>query len=235
MTCALVTGCTKRIGKTIALDLAKQGYDIAIHYNSSRQEAEILRDKIKSLGKSCQIYQADLSCDEDILNLLPRVKEDFAQLDILVNNASVFEPATLEKTEMEFFNTHFAVNFKAPYFLIRDFARIYQQGNIINLVDTRIKKNDFTYSAYTLAKKALAHLTEMAALEFAPGIRVNGICPGWILMPEGATEEYLEQLRQRVPMRQQGDKSQICQAIRYLLKNDFVTGQLLFVNGGEHL
>lgn len=235
MTCALVTGCTKRIGKTIALDLAQQGYDIAIHYHSSHQEAQELQEKIQFLGQNCQIYQADLSCDQEILNLLPRVKADFSKLDLLVNNASIFEPNTLAKTEMEFFNTHFNVNFKAPYFLIRDFARIYQQGNVINLVDTRVKKNDFTYSAYTLAKKALANLTEMAALEFAPDIRVNGICPGWILMPEGATEEYLEKLRQRVPLNKQGSMEQICQAVRYLLLNEFVTGQLLLVNGGEHL
>lgn len=235
MTCALVTGCTKRIGKTIALDLAKQGYDIAIHYHSSHQEAQTLQEKIQSLGQNCQIYQADLSCDQEILNLLPRVQADFTKLDLLVNNASIFEPNTLAKTEMEFFNNHFNVNFKAPYFLIRDFARIYQQGNIINLIDTRIQKNDFTYSAYTLAKKALGNLTEMAALELAPDIRVNGICPGWILMPEEATEEYLKKLRERVPLKKQGSMEQICQAVRYLLHNDFVTGQLLFVNGGEHL
>ncbi|NEQ17402.1 MAG: SDR family NAD(P)-dependent oxidoreductase [Moorea sp. SIO3E2] len=179
MAWALVTGGTKRIGKAIALDLAKHGYDLAIHYNSSRQDAEILGKQIQSLDRNCRFYQADLTCDQDMLNLLPRVKADVPELDVLVNNASIFEPATLKETELDLFDSHFAVNFKAPYFFTRDFARLYQKGNIINIIDTRINKNDFSYSAYTLAKKALANLTEMAAWELAPNIRVNGICPGW--------------------------------------------------------
>ncbi|AOY79688.1 SDR family oxidoreductase [Moorena producens JHB] len=235
MAWALVTGGSKRIGKAIALDLAKHGYDLAIHYNRSRQDAEMLGEQIQSLDRNCRFYQADLTCDQDMLNLLPRVKADVPELDVLVNNASIFEPATLKETELDLFDSHFAVNFKAPYFFTRDFARLYQKGNIINIIDTRINKNDFSYSAYTLAKKALANLTEMAALELAPHIRVNGICPGWILLPAGASEQYIETLRQRVPMHSQGNVDQICQAVRYLLSNQFVTGQFLFVDGGQHL
>lgn len=235
MSCALITGCAKRIGKTIALNLAQQGYDIAIHYNSSPQKAHSLQSQIQSLGQTSQIYQADLSSNQDFLTLLPKVKADFPALNLLINNASVFQPATLKKTEIELFDLNFNVNFKAPYFLSRDFARLCLEGNIINLLDTRVKKNNFDYSAYTLAKKALANLTQMAALELAPNIRVNGICPGWILAPEQATEEYLEKLRQRIPLHKQGNPEQIVQAVNYLLSNQFVTGQLLMVNGGEHL
>lgn len=235
MACALVTGGVRRIGRAIALELASLGYDLAIHYHSSSASAEKLRVQIQSHGRTCKIYQANLERDRDILNLLGRVKADFQDLEVLVNNASIFEPATIKNTEMELFDRHLAVNLKAPFFLIRDFARFVGTGNIINIIDTRTSKNDYTYAAYTLAKKSLADLTSMAALELAPDIRVNGIAPGFILAPEGASQDYLDKLKQKLPMCQQGNVKQICQAMIYLLENDFVTGQLLFVDGGQHL
>ena len=235
MASALVTAGVKRIGKAIVLALAHQGYDIAIHYYSSRSNAEILSQEIESLGRICKIYQADLTNEEDILNLLPQVQKDFSDLELLVNNASNFEPATLRETDMESFNSHFAVNFKAPYFLTRDFASICKKGNIINILDTRITNNDFSYSAYSLAKKAQAELTRMSALELAPNIRVNGICPGFILAPDNPNEEHLEKLKQKIPMKSQGNPQQICQALKYLLDNAFITGQFIFVDGGQNL
>lgn len=141
MASALVTASIKRIGKAIVLALADRGYDIAIHYHSSEDDAKTLCQQIQSQGKTCKIYQADLTCDQNILDLLPRVKQDFPDLEVLVNNASTFEPAPLKKTDIVLFNRNFTVNFKAPYFLIRDFANIYQKGNIINILDTRINFN----------------------------------------------------------------------------------------------
>ncbi len=235
MACALVTGGVRRIGRAIAQELALLGYDLAIHYHSSSASAERLRVQIESQGRTCKIYQANIERDRDIINLLGRVKADFQDLEVLVNNASIFEPATIKNTEMELFDRHLAVNLKAPFFLIRDFARFVGTGNIINIIDTRMSKNDYTYAAYTLAKKSLADLTSMAALELAPDIRVNGIAPGFILAPEGASQDYLDKLKQKLPMCQQGNVKQICQAMIYLLENDFVTGQLLFVDGGQHL
>lgn len=235
MAYALVTGCAKRIGRTIALTLARKGYDIAIHYQHSRQEAQTLGQEIQALGRTSRMYQADLTKDEDILKLLPRVKADDIRLELLVNNASIFEPATIQETELELFDRHWAANFKAPYFLSRDFARLYQKGSIINLVDTKVAKNDSAYAAYTLTKKALAELTKMAALELAPDIRVNGICPGFILLPPGADASAIEKIKQKVPLNRQGYVEPIERAVEYLLDNDFVTGQLLFVDGGEHL
>ncbi|MBC6474698.1 MAG: SDR family oxidoreductase [Hormoscilla sp. GM102CHS1] len=235
MACALVTGGVRRIGRALAQELALLGYDLAIHYRSSSASAERLRVQIESQGRTCKIYQANLERDRDIINLLGRVKADFQDLEVLVNNASIFEPATIKNTEMELFDRHLAVNLKAPFFLIRDFARFVGTGNIINIIDTRMSKNDYTYAAYTLAKKSLADLTSMAALELAPDIRVNGIAPGFILAPEGASHDYLDKLKQKLPMCQQGNVKQICQAMIYLLENDFVTGQLLFVDGGQHL
>jgi NAD(P)-dependent dehydrogenase (short-subunit alcohol dehydrogenase family) len=235
MASALVTGGVRRIGRAIAEELASLGYDLAIHYHSSMSSAESLRVQIQSQGRTCKIYQANLECDRELLNLLPRVTADFPDLEVLVNNASIFEPASIKNTEMELFDRHLAVNLKAPFFLIRDFVKFVRTGNIINMIDTRTSKNDSTYAAYTLAKKSLADLTSMAAIELAPDIRVNGIAPGFILAPEGASQDYLDKLKQKLPIGQQGNVKQICQAVAYLLKNDFVTGQLLFVDGGQHL
>ncbi len=235
MTYALVTGAAKRIGREIALCLAQKGYDIAIHYNHSSKEAQTLSQQIQSLGRNSRMYPADLTRDEEIVSLLPRLKADDLSLELLVNNASIFEPATIKETDLELFDRHWAANFKAPYFLSRDFARLYQKGQMINIVDTRVAKNDFAYAAYTLSKKALAELTQMAALELAPDIRVNGICPGFILLPPEAEPNARERIKQKVPLNRQGHLQPIKRAIEYLVDNDFVTGQLLFVDGGEHL
>lgn len=235
MASAFITGGVKRIGKAIAFLLANQGYDLAIHYNTSMSEAEKIQKEIEKLGRKCLIYKANLTQDQEILGLLPKINQDFPDLEILVNNASNFNPAFIQDTEIEMFNDHFAVNFKTPFFLSRDFARIYKKGHIINLIDTRVVKNDYNFAAYSLAKKALAELTTMSAYEFGPNIRVNAIAPGFILPPEGATPEYLASLKQKNALQKQGKIDQICQGVSYLLANSFVTGQFLFIDGGQNL
>ena len=238
MAYALVTGCAKRIGRAIAIALARKGYDIAIHYRQSQQEARSLGAQIEALGRTSQLYAADLTADEDILNLLPRIKADKLPLELLVNNASIYESATIQETELALFERQWAANLKAPFFLIRDFARLYQTGNIINIVDAGFANNQSVYAAYALTKKALAGLTKMAALELAPAIRVNGICPGFILpplRPEAEDPNFIETITQKVPLKRQGHVEPIQRAVEYLLDNDFVTGQLLMVDGGEHL
>ena len=238
MTYALVTGSAKRIGRAIALALARRGYDIAIHYRHSRSEAQSLSEQIEALGQASRLYQADLTVEKDILTLLPQIEADGLQLDLLVNNASIYEPATIQATEPDLFDRHWTANFKTPFFLTRDFARLYRTGSIINIVDAGIAKNESSYAAYALTKKALAELTKMAALELAPAIRVNGICPGFILLPveaDPADAALAERITQRVPLKRQGHVEPIERALEYLLDNAFVTGQLLLVDGGEHL
>jgi len=238
MTYALVTGSAKRIGRAIALALARRGYDIAIHYRHSRADAQSLSEEIGALGQTSRLYQADLTADEEILNLLPRIEAEGLRLDLLVNNASIYEPATIQTTELALFDRHWTANFKAPFFLTRDFARLYRTGNIVNIVDAGIAKNESFYAAYSLTKKALAELTKMAALELAPAIRVNGICPGFILLPveaDPADTALAERIKQRVPLKRQGHVEPIERALAYLLDNPFITGQLLLVDGGEHL
>ncbi|QIA06340.1 SDR family oxidoreductase [Draconibacterium halophilum] len=127
------------------------------------------------------------------------------------------------------------VNLKAPFFLIRDFANYFKAGNIINFVDTRITSNASNFAAYSISKKALWDLTKMAALEFAPDIRINAIAPGVTLPPEDEDEDYLEKLAQGIPMKKPGGVEPILKSLNYILENDHLTGQLLFADGGENL
>lgn len=232
---ALVTGAAVRIGRAIAEALAQRGYDIAIHYHTSKNEAEKLAEDIQNKGVNCDFFQADLSRFSEHSRLVERVKETFPHLNVLVNSASIFEKASLTDTEEDLFDRHFDINLKAPFFLCRDFARLIGQGQIINILDQRIARHHSTYFAYTLTKKTLAELTRMAATELAPKIRVNAIAPGYILPPAGQDRSTLEYLDRKIPLQQQGNLKQIQQAVHYLIENDFVTGQILYVDGGENL
>ena len=167
---------------------------------------------------------------------MEKVRGDFPGLELLVNNASIFERATIKDTDEEFLQRHFDINFKAPFFLMRDFASLsVKGGHIINIVDTRLAKAGTSYAAYLLSKKALSELTRMAAVEFAPGIRVNAIAPGLILPPEGEGEAYIEELAKRLPLRKRGDTKDVIRAVNYFMESEFVTGEILFIDGGEHL
>ncbi len=232
---ALVTGGAKRIGQAIALSLAAQGYSIALHYYTSKAAAEKTAQAIKNLNVDCQIFPADLTDLQSTQNFVKRVFTHYSKIDVLVNNASLFQPSTLKKGDLKQFENDMAVHVRVPFLLISQFAKRYKAGNIINILDTRISDAKAPRFSYLLAKKALAELTTMAALELAPAIRINGIAPGLILAPEGEKQSYLQRLTQRIPLRKKGELQHITQSIEFLLNNDFLTGQIIYVDGGEHL
>ena len=232
---ALVTGGAVRIGKALCLNLAGRGYDVALHYNSSEKEALETREEILAAGARCETFGCDLSSAADAGSLVPRVMETFPGLCVLVNSASVFEDVGFRDVTPEFLEADLAVNFKAPFFLSQSFSERASGGLIVNFLDTRVKKNPVRHFAYNLSKKCLYHLTRMLARELAPGFRVNAVCPGVILPPEGEGEEYLEKMTQRVPMKRPGSVSDIISAFDYLLENDYVTGECLLVDGGKSL
>ncbi len=232
---ALITGGAKRIGKALALNLAQKGFDIAIHYNSSANEAEETRNEIEKIGVKCKTFKCNLENTIDVLDLSSKVKEDFPNLNILVNNASIFDNIDFLDVTPEFFDKDFNINFKAPFFLSQGFARNVDKGLIINFLDTRVNRTTTEHFVYNLSKKSLYHFTRMAAKELAPRIRVNGICPGPILPPPGENKEYLEKLVDKIPMNKIGNTEYIVNAFNYLLENDFTTGECLFVDGGKHL
>jgi len=234
---AFITGAAKRLGKEMAIHLAKKGWNIAIHYNSSAVAASQLQSMLVKLNPSgiFKTFRANLSVLEEVEKLIPTIFSEMGAIDLLINNASVFEQSYIKETNAELLNRQMLVNFHAPFILIRDFTRMASKGSVINMVDTRITANRSNYAAYALSKKALWELTKMAALEFAPAIRVNAIAPGVTLAPEEKDNNYLEELAKKIPMKKPGGVEPILKNLDYILENDYLTGQLLFADGGENL
>ena len=234
---ALITGASKRIGKAIAEHLAEKGWNIAIHFNSSEKPAETFIHELSSNypQQKFRAFKANLSNIQEVIQLIPKVLGEFSEIQLLVNNASVFDPAYLKKTTVELFDDQMNVNLKAPFFLMRDFEIHCKSGGIINFVDTRVTSNKSNFAAYSLSKKGLWEITKMAALEFAPAIRVNAIAPGVTLAPEDKDDNYLQKLAQNIPMKKPGGLEPILKSIDYILENNHLTGQLIFADGGENL
>jgi pteridine reductase len=232
---ALITGAAVRIGAAIAKHLAKKGYDIALHYNNSKEKALELKDEIKKIGVECEIFQADFSKEDEVSELIKRVKKEFPNLNLLINNASVFTRKNISETENDFLNSVFSINFKAPFILSRDFYKLCGKGNIINILDTKIKKNDYNYAAYLLTKKSLADLTILSAKEFGPDIKVNAIAPGIILPPENTTDKELDKMTERIPLKKRGTLEDIKHAVNFILENNYLTGEIIYIDGGQRL
>ncbi len=234
---ALITGASKRIGKFLSEHLAEGGWNIIIHYNTSGEAALQLASVLSSKfpGQRFHATKANLSNISEVVGLIPKVISEFGAFNMLINNASVFDRSYLQQTSTELFDSQLDVNLKAPFFLIRDFANYCKKGNIINFVDTRVTSNKSNFAAYSLSKKGLWDLTQMAALEFAPEIRVNAIAPGVTLAPEDEDENYLQNLAKGIPMKRPGGLEPILKSMDYILQNNYLTGQLLFADGGENL
>lgn len=232
---ALVTGSGKRIGKAVACELAAHGYHIALHYHHSAREAEQLAETIIKTGKTCYIFQADLRDCNQLTPLINKVFDTFPDCNLLVNNASVFEQCSFMETTEEIFDTHMAVNLKAPYFLTQAFAKRCKSGQVINMIDTYISKNRSPYFAYLLSKKVLYAFTQMAALELGPSIRVNGINPGITEISHEVKPEILHKKIAALPLQNIVKVSDITAAVIQLTEAPYLTGQVWCIDGGEHL
>lgn len=231
---ALVTGAATRLGLAFARALAEQGCDIALHYHSSATQAEAAAADIRRLGVDCQLFPFDLA-RADAGQLVAQVVEKLPGLNVLVNSASAYGAATIADTEPALLQQQFALNVFAPFALSRAFYNSVAGGSIINILDNKIAFQQHHYAAYLLSKKTLAELTCLAAVEFAPRIRVNGIAPGVVLPGESRSDAYIQWRIEGIPLQRQGRVEQLVQAMNYLLSNEFVTGQILFVDGGERL
>lgn len=232
---ALITGGAKRIGKAIAFALASNGVNIVIHYKSSEKEVETVVKEIEKLGVKSWFIQADLSISSEAENLIQNIRKEFGDINILVNNASIFDKSKLTDFSLDILMKNIQINALAPLLLARSFAMQGIGGNIINLLDTRIIEYDKEHTAYHLSKRMLFSMTKIMALEFAPLIRVNAIAPGLILPPPGQDASYLEKLSVTNPLKKVGSPDDINSAVLFLLNNDFITGQVIFVDGGYHL
>ncbi|MBT3979890.1 MAG: SDR family oxidoreductase [Bacteriovoracaceae bacterium] len=233
---ALVTGASRRIGREIALKLAKDGHNLALHYNNSLSSAEELRDEISKMGRKCEIFRADLNSHSQRSKLIENVFSEFKTLSILVNNASSFEPCDFLQTTEKDFDDQFGINFKAPFFLTQSFVKKADSGVIINMLDTRVFRNDTDFFIYNLSKKSLHQLTKMLARELAPKFRVHGLCLGPILAPSyNGPSEDLATLKRNTPMEKVGTPSDIARILSLLAHEPLLTGICLPLDGGESL
>lgn len=232
---ALVTGAARRIGRATALALAAEGANVVLHYRRSAREAEELREHIIGLGTRAWTIEADFGEQGSYVGLLERARELAGPVEILVNNASVFPAGRLETTSLEELLQIVEVNAWAPIALSRAFARPRGKGSIVNILDARIGGHDPHHAAYHLSKQVLAAATKATALEFAPHIRVNAVAPGPILPPEGKDKQYLERVAAKLPLRRHGTPEDVAQAVAFLAQAEFVTGQIVYVDGGQHL
>ncbi len=232
---ALVTGGAKRIGRAIAFGLAEMGYDIALHYNHSLKEAQSAASEIEKKGVQCVLFQCDLNQTGEVIQLMPKVFERIPECNLLINNASIFERARFLDTDPELLDRFLNINFKAPFFLSQDFVRHCQEGQIIHILDTKISKEMINYFTYGLTRKALYEFMRMTAKALAPHIRINGICPGMILPSKDLSESEFEKLSRKIPLQHRGDPQNVFSAVRFLIENSFVTGECIYVDGGEHL
>lgn len=236
---ALITGSAVRIGRDIALALARDGYRVAVHYNSSDAEASETVREIRKAGGIAESFQGDLSVPESTpAKLCEAVRSEFGTLDVLINNASLFEAGTLLESTAAQWQRQFAVNLQAPFFLCRSFVAGLPAdgaGHIINICDWRGERHPPGHDIYSLTKSGLTAMTRLLARELAPRIRVNAIHPGAILAPPDADGDHDLRARETIPLQQTGSPADIVRAVRYLLRSPFVTGELLHVTGGEHL
>lgn len=232
---ALITGGAVRLGKIFSKALAEAGYNIAIHYNSSSQEASETAELCRQTGVECDIFPFDFNQTNDVGELIQEAHKRFPDFNVLINSASVYDQATMMDTSEEVLEKQFKVNLITPYFLTKAFAKQCKAGNVINIIDNKIAFNQYQYSAYLLSKKSLAEFTKLAALELAPAVRVNGLAPGVVLPASERTQDYIDWRVSGIPVQRQGTTENITQALYYLLDNDFICGQILTVDGGESL
>lgn len=234
---ALVTGGAIRLGRALSLGLAEQGVSVAFSYHSSHAAAQETLQALAERGAPGYAVRCDLSQPGAPQQLIAQVVAELGRPDILINSAAIFEPGNWDTTTEESWERHFALNLRAPFFLSQAFARLdpQREAAIINIADWRGVRPGTDHMAYTLTKAGLVAMTRSLAQALAPSIRVNAIAPGMILPPPGKDASYLLSKSTGIPLQRIGDPQDIVRAMLYLLEADFVTGELLFVTGGEEL
>jgi NAD(P)-dependent dehydrogenase (short-subunit alcohol dehydrogenase family) len=235
---ALVTGGAQRIGLRIVERLAAEGYAVAIHCRRSADEAERSADRIRRSGGEAAVVQGDLADAAAVERLVPEAVRALGPLTLLVNNASEFEPDEVETLTQERWDRHFAVNLRAPAFLARDFAHQLPaegQGCIVNIVDQRVWKPTPNFFSYAASKMALWSVTRTLAQALAPRIRVNAIGPGPVLKSAHQTDEEFRRQCEATILGRGTTPDEIAQAIQFILSAPAMTGQMVALDGGQHL
>lgn len=235
---ALITGAGRRIGRSIALALAHDGWQVGVHYRRSRQDAETLVRDIAEAGSRAAALPADLSNLNEVKALIPLCSEALGPPSCLINNASEFQPDTLATMTAQDWHTHLDVNLKAPVFLAQAMARAMPpelDGNVINIIDQRVWKPTPDFFSYTLSKAGLWAATRTLAQALAPRIRVNAIGPGPILQSVHQTEAEFAQEVAGTLLRRGPTAEEIAAAVRFILGAPAMTGQMIALDAGQHL
>ena len=235
-----ITGAAKRIGKSIALTFKDLNWNIIIHYNSSKKDAEQLANEInKDNPDSAQIVQGNLDKEEDIKKILNDIDGIFPSLDLLVNNASTFYPTHIEEISENHWEKLIGIKLKGPLFLIQGLKDRLKasNGSIINITDTNLSKGVPNYSIYSAAKAGLEAITKGLARELAPEIKVNAIAPGAMLEPPDVTwtEDQKDKIIESIPLNRMGSEQDIAEAVKFLAHSEYITGQIIKVDGGRSL
>ncbi|QPG04570.1 pteridine reductase [Salinimonas marina] len=236
---ALITGAARRIGHHFASTLHAKGYQIIVHYNQSRSEAEQLCRSLNQLrAESAVTIQADLCDMQQVANLAKQVTEISTRLDVLINNASAFYPTPVGQIQTQDWLTLMGSNVQGPLFLTQALSQQLKDsgGCVINMVDIHAERPLPGHSVYCAAKSALASVTRSLAIELAPAIRVNGIAPGAILWPERPLSEAQKQhLLQSIPLQQLGSVEALSHTAEFLIGNPYITGQIIAIDGGRSI
>lgn len=235
---ALVTGGARRIGRALALRLAREGFDLAIHHRGSAAEAEATAASIRELGRRCLLVPADLERLGEVETIVPRATAALGPLGVLVNNASIFELDRIGTLDERSWFRHLAVNLTAPTFLCRAFVRqlpAEAEGLIVNLLDERIFNPTPNYLSYTASRFGLWGVTQVLARELAPRIRVNAIGPGPTLPAAGTTEADFAALCAKMPLKRGSSPEELADALAFILRARSMTGQMITLDGGQSL
>ncbi len=231
----MVTGGARRIGKAIALALAAEGADIILHYHRSRTEAEEVSAQIQEMERQCRISSHNLSDSENTGSWFRELIGEVGYPDFLVNSASKFSGNTYSTMSRLDLHHSMSIHVHSPLIMMMMMHESGRDGSIVNILDTRVVDRDPVHASYHLGKLGLHTLTRDLAVEMAPGLRINAVAPGIILPPEGKDESWIERLKSTNPLMERGTVKDVCDAVLYLLGARFVTGVILYVDGGRHL
>ncbi len=235
---ALVTGAARRIGRAIALDLAAQGFAVGVHYHRSADDAAQVVAEITAKGGRAVAFKADLSRESDVVTIMPRLVSALGPPGLLVNNASLFERDEALTVTRASWDAHMETNLRAPFVLSQDFARNLPagaEGVIVNILDQRVWNVTPHFTSYTLSKAGLWTITQTLALALAPRIRVNAIGPGPVMRSVRQSQAQFERQVSSVPLQRGPKLDEICAAVRFILEARSMTGQMIALDGGQHL
>jgi len=233
----IITGGATRIGAAIAESLASYDTEISIHYNKSKSAASKLKNKLEKLGGKIYLLKADLNNFNQTQSLLKVAYKKMKGVDCLINNASIFENDNLQNFSEKSFTKHININLKAPAILTQNFKKILKksEGCIINIIDQRVEKLTPFFFSYTLSKSSLVTLTKTSAMKLAPNIRVNAISPGPTLKNSRQSEKHFKKQWKSILLKKKVDLKSICDGIKFLIKNNNITGEIINIDSGQRL